>query len=62
MQNTELICELVAMQEIGVYVSDNALNHAACDDLTEYAGMSVGDLASLFCEVYNAQVLGRTNE
>lgn len=50
--SADLVAELTAMREIGVRVSDAALAHAAADDLSEYDGISVGELASLFCELY----------
>jgi hypothetical protein len=53
MTNTELLDELLAMREVGIAVSDNVLNHARTDDLSQYEGISIGDLASLFCELYN---------
>lgn len=51
--NTDLLHELLAMKELGVQVDDNVLNHARIDDLSEYAGLSTTDLASLYCELYN---------
>lgn len=51
--NCKLLNELLAMREVGIKVSDNTLNHARIDDLNEYQGISVGELASLFCELYN---------
>jgi len=53
MTNRELLNELLAMRELGIPVSDNTLNHAREDDLSTYLSMSVGELASLFCELYN---------
>lgn len=53
MTNAELLDELICMREVGMPVSDNTLNHAREDDLTEYVGISTTDLASLFCELYN---------
>ena len=53
MTNNDLLNELLAMRELGIPVSDGTLNHAREDDLTEYNNMSVSDLASLFCELYN---------
>ena len=51
--NKQLLDELLAMREVGIHVSDNALNHARTDDLSDYQGISVEQLASLFCELYN---------
>lgn len=51
--NTDLLYELLAMKEIGIQVDDNVLNHARTDDISEYDGISIGELASLFCELYN---------
>jgi hypothetical protein len=53
MKNADLFAELSAMRELGVHVSDATLQHAQNDDLTQYAAISVSDLASLFCELYN---------
>ena len=53
MTNQDLLNELLAMREIGIVVTDGTLNHASRDDLSQYASMSVTDLASLFCELYN---------
>jgi hypothetical protein len=53
MTNKELLDELLAMREVGIVVTDNTLNHASRDDLTKYASISVTDLASLFCDLYN---------
>ena len=53
MTNTELLNELLLMQEVGIPVTDNTLNHARTDDLTEYASAKVSEIASLFCELYN---------
>lgn len=55
MRNRELQNELLAMRELGIAVSDGALNHARLDDLSEYESMSISELASLFCELYNIQ-------
>lgn len=52
MSNLDLLNELLAMRDLGVPVSDLALWHAAGANLREYAGTSVADLASLFCELY----------
>jgi len=52
-RNQDLLAELLAMRELDIQVSDNTLNHARTEDLSQYASMSVGDLASLFCELYN---------
>lgn len=49
----ELIAALRAMQEAGIKVDDNVFNHAATDDLSGYEGISVEQLASMFCELYN---------
>jgi len=53
MNNNELLQELLAMREIGIYVSDGTLNHARLDDLSEYGGISYAELADLFCSLYN---------
>lgn len=53
MDNKELTEELLAMRQIGIRVSDDAIEHAKTDDLSEYEAISVGELASLFCELYN---------
>jgi len=53
MTNKELLDELLMMQEVGIPVTDNTLNHARTDDLTEYASAKVSEIASLFCELYN---------
>lgn len=49
----DLIAELRAMQEAGIKVDDRTFNHANTDDLSGYDGISVEQLASLFCELYN---------
>jgi hypothetical protein len=51
--NRELLNELLAMREIGIPVTDRALNHASLDDLSGYQGITVGELANLFCELYH---------
>jgi hypothetical protein len=43
------------MREIGIPVTDGALNHARLDDLSGYQGITVEELASLFCELYNTK-------
>ena len=53
MTNKELLDELLMMQEVGIPVTDNTLDHARTDDLTEYASAKVSEIASLFCELYN---------
>jgi hypothetical protein len=53
MTNKDLLDELLAMREVGITVTDNTLNHARLDDLTEYEHANVGEIASLFCELYN---------
>ena len=53
MTNEELLNELLLMREVGITVTDNTLNHARTDDLTEYASAKVSEIASLFCELYN---------
>jgi hypothetical protein len=53
--NRELLNELLAMREIGIPVTDGALNHARLDDLSGYQGITVEELASLFCELYNTK-------
>ena len=52
-RNQELVAELLAMRELGVSVSDGALNHARTDDLRQYESISITELASLFCELYD---------
>lgn len=56
MTNTDLVCELLGMRDIGIRVDDRTLHHARFDPISEYASMSVGDLASLYCELYNEEV------
>jgi hypothetical protein len=51
--NRDLLNELLAMKEVGIHVCDNVLNHASLDDLKGYEGISVEQLASMFCELYN---------
>lgn len=51
-RNCKLLNELLAMREIGIPVSDNTLNHARLDDLSEYESMKIDELASLYCELY----------
>jgi hypothetical protein len=51
--NKALLNELLEMREVGIRVSDNALNHARVDDLSGYEGINIEQLASLFCELYN---------
>lgn len=51
--NQDLLNELLAMREVGISVTDRALNHARLDDLSKYEAISVGELASLFCELYS---------
>jgi hypothetical protein len=53
--NRELLNELLAMREIGIPVTDRALNHARTDDLSGYQGISVAELASLFAELYHCK-------
>ena len=53
MTNQDLLNELLAMREVGIAVTDNTLNHARLDDLTEYAHASVNEIADLFCDLYN---------
>lgn len=53
MTNQDLQNELLAMRELGIPVSDGALNHARLDDLSKYQAITVAELASLFCELYN---------
>ena len=55
MKNADLVAELSAMRELGVHVSDATLQHAQTDDLTQYEAISAGELASLFCELYNTE-------
>jgi len=43
------------MREIGIPVTDRALNHARTDDLSGYQGISVAELASLFAELYHCK-------
>lgn len=53
--NNDLLNELLAMREVGIPVTDGALNHARLDDLTKYEGISVEQLASLFQELYHIE-------
>jgi hypothetical protein len=53
MSNSQLMEELLAMRELGITVSDDTMHHARTDDLTQYVGISVSELAALFCELYN---------
>lgn len=55
MKNADLVAELSAMRELDVLVSDETLRHAETDDLTQYEAISVSDLASLFCDLYNTE-------
>lgn len=41
------------MRDVGIHVADNTLEHARADELTEYVGIGISELASLFCELYN---------
>lgn len=52
MTNKDLVSELLAMRSIGMTVSDRALKEAASADLKEYEAISIGEVASLFCELY----------
>jgi hypothetical protein len=52
-KNNHLLNELLAMREVGIKVDDNVLNHARIDDLSQYEAISISELASLFCELYN---------
>ena len=49
----ELILELIEMKKLGIRVTDETLEAARNVSLTEYDAISVSDLASLFCELYN---------
>ena len=49
----DLVLELTEMKKIGITVSDRAIEKAKVVDLSEYDGISVADLGSLFCELYN---------
>ena len=49
----ELILELIEMKKLGIRVADETLEAARNVSLTEYDAISVSDLASLFCELYN---------
>lgn len=51
-RNQQLLNELLAMREIGLAVTDGALNHARLDDLSQYDSMTIEELASLFAELY----------
>jgi hypothetical protein len=53
MHNDTLVQELLAMREVGIPVADATLQHAHHDDLSAYQAISYGELASLFCELYN---------
>jgi hypothetical protein len=48
----DLVQELTEMRKLGVKVSDYCLHQAEVLDLTDYEAISIGDLASLFCELY----------
>ena len=52
-KNHELVSELREMQEIGIKVDDRTLNHANSDNLSQYEGITVEELASLYRELYN---------
>lgn len=52
MKNQDLVDELKAMRDVGMSVSDRAIEEAARADLSEYEAISVSELASLFCELY----------
>jgi hypothetical protein len=56
MTNSDLVCELMAMRDVGTPVPDAAMYHAVRDDLTQYQAISVAELASLFCELYPVEV------
>jgi hypothetical protein len=49
----DLFLELTEMKNLGIHVSDKTLQKARSVDLSEYDAISVSDLASLFCELYN---------
>lgn len=49
----ELILELIEMEKLGICVADKTLEAARNVSLAEYDAISVSDLASLFCELYN---------
>ena len=49
----ELVLELEEMKKFGIYVSDETLQQAKVASLTEYDAIKIGELASLFCELYN---------
>lgn len=49
----ELILELIEMKKLGIRVADKTLEAARNVSLAEYDAISVSDLASLFCELYN---------
>lgn len=52
-RNQRLIDELLAMRQIGIVVSDQTIQKASEVDLSEYSGIMIEELASLFCELYN---------
>lgn len=49
----DLVLELIEMKKIGMRVSDQTIEKSKTVDLSEYDGISIADLASLFCELYN---------
>lgn len=52
-KNQELIAELRAMQEVGIKVDDRTLNMARTENLDQYEGIDIEQIASLFVEMYN---------
>lgn len=50
--NQLLLDELILTKEVGIPVSNEALEHAREDDLSVYEGINIEQLASLFCEFY----------
>lgn len=59
MAHPDLVGELLAMRDVGIAVSDEAIAHAGSDDLSQYEAIRVGELASLFCELYPVKEVGR---
>jgi hypothetical protein len=49
----QLVKELKELKKLGVRVSENTIQHAKEDDLSEFEGISVSELTSLFIELYN---------
>jgi hypothetical protein len=50
--NRDLLNELLAMREVGIPVTDGALNHARLDDLSGHESLTLRELANHFVELY----------